>query len=182
MTTITCFERRIRSAFAVIAFVVMAVTIYSLGSRIKDSEDKAQKANDRIFRIFHGTPSAIVMCNDYGRIIEFNLAAEELFGWKANEAIGQHVNVLMTPEDVKAHDAAFAKILAVLEASEEPMKATKRHSHGIAVTKDGHRIPIEFSSSGIKYHGGIEFLATIRKQFPNEKEEIKKFELPPKMK
>ncbi|NML16077.1 CheR family methyltransferase [Azohydromonas caseinilytica] len=45
---------------------------------------------------------AILTCDTEGRITTWNPGAERVFGWSAEEAVGQSMNMLFTPEDLAA--------------------------------------------------------------------------------
>ena len=54
-----------------------------------------QKLKDRLDTILATAPDALITCDRERRIVNFNSAAEELFGWSAKEAIGADVNKLV---------------------------------------------------------------------------------------
>ena len=47
--------------------------------------------------IFTGTPHAIVVINEAGQITEFNPAAEAIFGWRRDDAVGKDMVRLLIP-------------------------------------------------------------------------------------
>jgi two-component system sensor kinase FixL len=48
---------------------------------------------------------AIIVTDSRGRIRRFNRAAETLFGYSANEAVGQSIELIMNERDSRAHDS-----------------------------------------------------------------------------
>ena len=51
----------------------------------------------------------IIIIDHVGVIRSFNRAAQRLFGYSGEEALGQNVSILMTSEDEKAHDGYLAR-------------------------------------------------------------------------
>ena len=63
------------------------------------------KANEEKFQsIFKNVVDGIICINTQGVILEFNQAAERIFGYQATETIGQNVSMLMPEPDKSQHD------------------------------------------------------------------------------
>jgi PAS domain S-box-containing protein len=62
----------------------------------------------RINSIINTTVDAIIMIDEGGFIITFNLAADKMFGYAASEVLGQKVNMLMPTIHAENHDGYFA--------------------------------------------------------------------------
>jgi PAS domain S-box-containing protein len=128
--------------------------------------------DDRLYRqIIEGSPEAIILGDAKGIIRLWNAAAEALFGFTAEEAIGQSMDLII-PERLRGrHWDGYHKVMAT---------GVSRYGHGDllavpAVTKDGHTISIEFTIQMVKGATGelVGPLATIRevtKRFQREKE------------
>lgn len=54
----------------------------------------------------------VVLIDHAGRVQAFNASAERLFGYSAQEVIGQNVSILMTEPDQRAHDEYLARYAA----------------------------------------------------------------------
>src|SRR5262249_27938679 len=70
------------------------------GSRQKQdellvSDDALQEREARLRSILETAPDAIIVIDERGIIESFSPAAERLFGFTADEAIGRNVNILM---------------------------------------------------------------------------------------
>jgi two-component system sensor kinase FixL len=65
--------------------------------------------------ILDTVPEAMVLIDQQGRIYSFSPAAERLFGFKADEVIGQNVKLLMPPPYREEHDGYLARYLATGE-------------------------------------------------------------------
>ena len=57
-----------------------------------------------VLALLEATFDAVVIMDDRGRISAFNRSAEEMFGYRAADALGRNVSMLMTCADRAAHD------------------------------------------------------------------------------
>lgn len=69
-----------------------------------------------VLALLEATLDAVVIMDDRGRILAFNRSAEEMFGYRAADALGRNVNFLMTAIDRHAHDGYIQRHLADGEA------------------------------------------------------------------
>ncbi len=91
--------------------------------------------------IINGIADAITATNTQGEIVYWNSAAEELFGYKAEEMIGKHIFEIV-PED-KRHE--LRKIWIEVNKKE----FIKGHETE-RITKNGNRMPVEVTISAIR--------------------------------
>jgi PAS domain S-box-containing protein len=128
--------------------------------------------DDRLYRqIIEGSPEAIILGDAKGIIRLWNAGAEALFGFTAEEAVGQSMDLII-PERLRGrHWDGYHKVMAT---------GISRYGSGDllavpAVTKDGRTISIEFTIQMLKGTAGeiVGPVATIRdvtKRFQREKE------------
>jgi PAS domain S-box-containing protein len=123
----------------------------------KRAELAVEESERRYRQLTEATQDAIVVADEEGRICLFNPAAERMFGWAANEAIGQPLTVLMPEEYHKKHAAGFARYLASRQARVigRPLELHGRR-------RDGTTFPVELVLSVIDVGGNVEFLGAIR--------------------
>ncbi|HUQ11398.1 MAG TPA: PAS domain S-box protein [Steroidobacteraceae bacterium] len=69
-----------------------------------------------VLALLEATFDAVVIMDDRGRILAFNSAAEEMFGYRAADALGRNVSMLMTGADRLAHDEHLLRYLATGES------------------------------------------------------------------
>jgi two-component system, LuxR family, sensor kinase FixL len=69
-----------------------------------------------VLALLQATFDAVVIMDDRGRIQAFNASAEEMFGYRAADALGRNVNMLMTSTDRLEHDEHLKNYLAGGEA------------------------------------------------------------------
>ena len=128
--------------------------------------------DDRLYRqIVEGSPEAIILGDAEGIIRLWNAGAAAIFGYTAEEAVGQSMDLII-PERLRArHWDGYRQVMAT---------GVSRYGSGDllavpAVTKSGSTISIEFTIQMLKGPAG-EFVgpvATIRdvtKRFQREKE------------
>jgi len=97
--------------------------------------------NESLYRqIVDETQDAIIFANRGGRIELWNSGAESIFGYSAEEAMGQSLDLII-PEKLRTrHWEGYHKVMA---------SGSTRYSRELlavpAIRKDGTRISIEFS-------------------------------------
>jgi two-component system sensor kinase FixL len=69
-----------------------------------------------VLALLEATFDAVVIMDDRGRILAFNRSAEEMFGYRAADALGRNVSMLMTAPDRRSHDEHVARYLGGGEA------------------------------------------------------------------
>jgi PAS domain S-box-containing protein len=88
---------------------------------------------------------AIIFGNKEGKILLWNKCAEEMFGWKATEAIGQSMDIIIPEKHRARHWEGYDRVMQT--------GVTKYGSSVLAVpaqTKDGRRISVEFNVALIR--------------------------------
>jgi two-component system, LuxR family, sensor kinase FixL len=73
---------------------------------------KVTQPSDELSELLDAAVDGIVLIDHLGRVMSFNRAAEQLFGYRAQELLGRNVSVLMTAQDRGAHDGHLARYLA----------------------------------------------------------------------
>lgn len=104
-----------------------------LGPRLREARAKTA--------MLDGALDAIVAMDHRGNVVEYNQAAEEIFGFSAQEALGRSVADLIVPPELReAHRTALARYLETREAS-----ILGRRLELTAVRRGGERFPVEAS-------------------------------------
>jgi two-component system sensor kinase FixL len=65
-----------------------------------------------VLALLDATLDAVVIMDDRGRITAFNRSAEEMFGYRAADALGRNVSMLMIATDRASHDDHLRRYLA----------------------------------------------------------------------
>lgn len=111
----------------------------------------------RFANITSTSPDAIICANANNQITSWNSSAEAIFGYRAEEAIGQSLNIIM-PEGMRAqHNAGLARV-----ASGGPTRIIGSSTNLMAMRRDGSEVPIELSLSQWVDAGEPQFGAIIR--------------------
>ena len=90
-------------------------------------------------RIIEDSPIAILFADREGKIRFWNAGAEALFGFRAEEALGQSMDLIIPERQRARHWEGWEKVMA---------SGVTRYGHEVlavpALRKDGTRISIEF--------------------------------------
>ncbi len=99
----------------------------------------------------------MVVIDGQGRIHGFGKAAQRLFGYAANEAIGQNVSMLMASENAERHDFYLKRYA---ETGERRMIGHTRVEN--ARDRDGKIFPVEISLGEARSQGTTYFVGFLR--------------------
>lgn len=123
-----------------------------------------------LYSILNSTTDAIVTIDRHSVIIEWNRAAEVLFGFKREEAVGEKLTNLILPRRfISKHRLGVKTYLR-----EGQSNIIGKRTNTVAVTKDGSEIPVELSIQAVEYNRGTIFTASIKDLTEISKEEEKK--------
>lgn len=122
--------------------------------------DKAvDNANERYIHLIEAAPIAIVTCNEMGKVVTFNSAAEQLFGYQHTEIVGQSIHVLVTGEYRDRHTKVVQAAADRLRAQHENWEVAKIQVPSTAVRKDGSYVSVFVTVYGVKMGDQYEFAA-----------------------
>lgn len=96
--------------------------------------------------IIESSINAIVLMDSYGIITDWNQRAEKMFGWSAEEAIGQRLDEMIIPQ--RFHEAHRQGMRTFLETGTGPI--LNRQIEHTAKRRDGSEFPVEISVSPLK--------------------------------
>lgn len=106
---------------------------------------RAEEAQKLLATIVAFSDDAIVSKTLEGVITSWNNAAIKLFGYSAEEAIGQHISLIIPLELRKEEDQILARLRKGLRID---------HFETVRVTKDGRKIDVSLSISPVKDQQG----------------------------
>ena len=126
--------------------------------------------HDLAGRILDGSPDAVLVCDRSGTVRYWNMAAERLFGFRATEAVGASLDLIIPGRLRARHWAGW-------EAAMET--GATRYGEGQllavpALHEDGRQISIEFSIQLLKGADGtvecvVAFIRDVTKRYDREK-------------
>jgi PAS domain S-box-containing protein len=123
----------------------------------RELEESLVDNERRIRAIVETASDAVITADTAGVILEFNSAAEEIFGHTSEFAIGENVSILIPNKDTTNRDRHIKEHLSGPEKSAVGFRRTD-----IGVKRDGSTFPIEVSLSRADTHQGRLFTAIIR--------------------
>jgi diguanylate cyclase (GGDEF)-like protein/PAS domain S-box-containing protein len=165
-----------------IATIALAVAVILLARALRaarqgaaaDPERLRSEREERTRRILDRSHEAYVEMDDEGRVVAWNAAAETMFGWPRDEAIGRTVAELIIPEELRGrHREGIKRFLETGKG-----KVVGPRTELTAVHRDGSEIPVELSVTAIRDAGrGTAFHGFVRDITERKLLEIQQAEL-----
>jgi PAS domain S-box-containing protein len=134
---------------------LVSVVAAQLGFLIKSkqTEDALREREEQLRALAQTAVDAIISADNRGRIVFFNKAAEQIFGYEASEAIGQPLTLLMPERFHSPHERGMARYLETGEP-----RAVGKTLELAGRRKNGEEFPLELSLSS--WHAGGETFFT----------------------
>ncbi|ASP39660.1 hybrid sensor histidine kinase/response regulator [Bacterioplanes sanyensis] len=126
----------------------------------RDQQDivAAQRAEKKHQAILNASLDAMITIDQHGTVIDYNHAAEEIFGWSAAEISGRNMAEYIIPETLR--DAHQEGMTQYLNTGKGAMLGKRMEL--LAQRKNGETFPIEIAISALQTGDAIEFTAFIR--------------------
>ncbi|OAG28747.1 two-component system sensor histidine kinase NtrB [Thermodesulfatator autotrophicus] len=115
------------------------------------------RSDELLEGIIESATDAIIAIDEEHKIILFNPAAEKIFGYQVEEALGKDLSILL-PEKVASKHFSFIK--EFLKTGDSPVIG--KVLEGVARRKNGEDFPIEISRSATKIDDHWIFTAIVR--------------------
>jgi PAS domain S-box-containing protein len=157
-----------RAWWRLVALLVVAATLalvvvrqVSFDKRLREQEriEVALRASEAKFSGILGIAAdAIISVDQTRHIVHFNHGAEEIFRYKADEAIGRHLNVLIPARYRAGHDAHMENFARTPTTARR--MGERREIFGLR--SDGTEFPAEASISKLVLPDGILFTVVLR--------------------
>ena len=167
---VSSFETRLRTFTGQTVWVRISARLVKEGEQIflrgaiedidsiKKTELALKESETRFRAISQMAPDAIVLMDKEGRIIFWNEAARRIFGYSAQEALGQELHLFLAPEKYhQRYSRAFERFKTTGQS-----RLSGKTLEFTAVRKDGSEFPIEVSLSLLRYQNEPVFLGIIR--------------------
>jgi diguanylate cyclase (GGDEF)-like protein/PAS domain S-box-containing protein len=123
----------------------------------KRSEEAMRASGQRIRAVLDNVVDGLITFDDSGRIESFNPAAQRLFGYEADEVIGQDLKLLIA----ESHQAEFlAQLRSTLRPGKRYASAAAYETQGRR--KDGAGFPLEFSMNQVRLGNGRLYIGLLR--------------------
>ncbi len=123
------------------AEVTGAVLVFRDVAERRLAEDRLRASEARKAAVLHASLDAIITIDSKGKVVEFNPAAEELFGYAQAEAVGRDMGELIVPDSMReSHRQGMARYLATGVG-----RVLDRRLEMPARRKDGSEIVVELA-------------------------------------
>ena len=162
------FRALIKSSIIIILLILALYFVFRIRAKNKTLDieiSEREKADEALLNsevrmrlITDSAQDAILMMDNNGLVSYWNPAAERIFGYKKEEAIGKNLHRLIVPENsYKAHIAAFPFFKKTGQGD-----AVGKTLDLDAVRKDGSEISVQLSLSSLKIKGEWNAIGILR--------------------
>jgi diguanylate cyclase (GGDEF)-like protein/PAS domain S-box-containing protein len=104
--------------------------------------DALRESESRFRSIAESANDAIVVGDEYGRVLSWNRAAERMFGYAPAEVVGKPLSILMPDRFRPLHDAGLRR---VVEHGEQASRMIGKTFEVAGRRRDGNEFPLELS-------------------------------------
>ncbi len=155
----TLTQLAIASGFLVLLLVFLAVYLGVLNAQNVRRRAEIAQTSERM-KIVTGTSlDAVIVSDDEGRILDFNAAAETIFGHNAEDVIGQDLGALIVPDH---HREAHAAGMERMRKSGEKRVVGKGRVKLEAKRANGEIFPVELAIQAARTDDREIFVAFLR--------------------
>lgn len=152
-------ETALTTLVLIIALVASIFFLFRQYRISLSNSNEVIRANLRLKRTVDASLDAIVVADADGKVIEYNPASEQTFGYSRAEAMGRRIVDLIVPErDRGAHTAGMERF----RRTGEKRVVDAGRIEVTALRKDRSEVPIEMSIGSASGNAGPIFIAYIR--------------------
>ncbi len=132
--------------------------------QMRNAEEMAAKnralseSEVRYRQLTEASLDAVVVADEQGQITLFNPAAEKAFGYKAEEIVGQPLNLILPGDDQTTCNGEGLR----RDRQREQPRLVGRTMELRGLRKDGEEFPLELSLNAVEGDDGIQYLGSIR--------------------
>lgn len=124
----------------------------------REAQASLRAENLRAARVLMVAEDAIVTIDQSGRIQDFNLAAEQMFGYQGDEVIGRPLAMLIPPWARETHDG----LVAEFAVSRDPSRMMSQRAPIVGQRRNGETFSIEATITKVEVGGAVTFSAHLR--------------------
>lgn len=133
-------------------FILKDISLY------KHTQSKLKQQDERLKAVVNGILDAMVQIDNQDIICDWNIQAENMFGWQKTDIIGKTLHETIIPERYRQqHIQGIKRFLSSGES-----KILNSRIETYAQHYNGHEFPIELSIVPLKMNGVYEFHAFMR--------------------
>lgn len=155
----TLYRMAATAVSLVLILSLFTTVLMRLSRRAQEQAAQQRDTATRLQRIFETSLDAVLVFDSRGRISAFNGAAENMFGYNADEALGAGIAELVVPEYRK--DAFYRELEAYAGTGKSGIVGAGRLEME-ARRKSGDLFPVELSVDRVADRDGPVFVAFVR--------------------
>lgn len=125
----------------------------------EETERNLRENQEKLAGILDNADEAIISINEQQQIQLFNQGAERIFGYRAEEIIGQPLDILL-PEIFRQVHREHIKLFG--KSGRQFRKMAERNSNVFGRHKDGHDFPAEASVAKLQTKSGLLFTVMLK--------------------
>ena len=129
-------------------------------SELLQARDEAHEREQLLWTLLESSLDAFIMTNYEGKIIDFNPAAERLFGYARRDVMGRDVSNLIIPPKMRAQHRHAMRLAT--EQNGLGGKTVKRRMIGQGIHANGDIIDLEIALSTVVTHGRPVYTSFLR--------------------
>jgi len=158
------FSRALTRLGTIVAVLVLVLSgliffLAKLNAKIRRRQRQAREANARMTTITSTSLDGVIVANTDGHILEFNKAAEDIFGHIAADVMGKSIGDVIVPDHFKAgHDAGMER----MRKNGEKRVVGHGRVQLEAVRKNGEIFPVELAIQSAVTEDEELFIAFLR--------------------
>jgi PAS domain S-box-containing protein len=121
-------------------FSLLSGIVGNASIRIESQNEEIKRSEERIRNLINSATDGIISINKAGKVILFNKAAEQMFGYSASEMVGKSPEVLIPPHHRLSYEEGWNLYLRIRAAKIAGKSVLLR-----GLRKDGTMFPLELS-------------------------------------
>ncbi len=123
---------------------------------VRQTQEQVKKESLRLEKTLATALDGLIVISPRGQVVEYNPAAERIFGYTRDEVVGRNIKML-TPEPVRTeHDGYLNRYLDNRES-----RVLDRYREVVAQHKDGRKIDIQLAVSEMQVDDEIYFVGSV---------------------
>ncbi len=140
------------------AFIMVTATLRQRDlEQIKQQSLKLSESEERYRTLVGAASDAVISTDSLGSIVFWNKAAENIFGYSADEVVGKQLTRIMPERSRQARQRGLGRMISTGES-----RAIGKTVEKVGLKKDGSEFPLELSLARWKVGAGIFFTAIVR--------------------
>ena len=155
----TLFQLASAVGLLLVAMVILSIYLATLNRQNIRRRAEVIEASERMKTITDTALDAVIVSDNFGKILTFNPAAEQIFGYRAEDVLGRDLGALLVPDHLRAsHDAGMAR----MRRGGDRQIVGNGRVHLDAKRATGELFPAEFAIQSAETANGEIFIAFLR--------------------